>query len=1056
MRSHVSSTRASLRRVFLICLVFLFPCWESVLAADPVQVFIARADSLVRAGDAQGLVAVVVERSVIVGAAVGAILDAAVDAGDSGDTAGEQERLAFAERLSVIYKEKTGSSAPLDLVATYRGFTPEQRSLRREAKGLEAQARTARQSGNLTGAAESLEEAKRIYREIHDGRSEAIVWGSLGVVQFLAIDFGAAEKSYMQALEARRRIDDRILEGLTLNALGSVQLKTKSYTAALDYYRQAIALRTETGDLAGLGTSLTYMGATFYEMRRLGDALDAYASGLEILEAVGNPTQLFENLNGFASVYSRMDRLQSSNEMFLRALGMAHEAGNLEGEIACRNNLVLNLNDEYRFSEALEQLDVIESLLPENRDPQLTIEFYRNRGLTYRNIGDTDKARESLLACVEEAEKHRLVTNQFDALLLIGYLYRDLGAYDRGLQSAEKARTLAEGELSHRIGDAAALTAELECLLGRYDQALAHWETALEQHRLLNSEVSILEDELGIANVHAAAGRSDAARAVYSTIGPRIASSGQVELVLSLNLGIGDSYEKTQPDSAFHYYETALWLLEERRATLQSDAVRSDFLSGARRRYYYEEIARYYASVAQATPDGDWSARAFRTVERAKARGLLDLLEVSQRSRESATETALLDSLYRLDKTSPDYEAQRRNLQAGYETARDARLESSLRGLSNADLAGIEDVRKTLSKGTVLLAYALGDSASLLWAIDRKGHELFLLPSRSVLQIDIQRLRDAMAVPGRGDAALRRSARRLYEALVLPAEPRLAKNRKLVIVPDGALFEIPFEVLLTRAVTDETPWHELPFLASSFSPIYAPSVSVFVNMAHAKKSATHDLDLLAVGDPDFSTLAEQVGRAPLDSLPYTRAEVLSISANLKDDRKNILLGRDANEAHVKRTLKQTSPRLLHLATHGLVDPAEPAASSIALGTDDVAREDGYLDTMEILALSLDVDLVVLSACESARGRVGRSEGVVGLSRAFIASGAHGIVASLWAVSDESTSVLMDEFYKKMMGKKRPAGEALNEARFALMSNPDYAHPFYWSPFIVIGSERSPW
>ena len=79
-----------------------------------------------------------------------------------------------------------------------------------------------------------------------------------------------------------------------------------------------------------------------------------------------------------------------------------------------------------------------------------------------------------------------------------------------------------------------------------------------------------------------------------------------------------------------------------------------------------------------------------------------------------------------------------------------------------------------------------------------------------------------------------------------------------------------------------------------------------------------------------------------------------------------------------------------------------------------------------------------------------------MSRAFIASGAGGVVASLWAVSDESTAQLMDKFYEKMLGKKHPAGKALNEARLAMIKTDDFAHPFYWSPFIVIGTDRSPW
>lgn len=102
-----------------------------------------------------------------------------------------------------------------------------------------------------------------------------------------------------------------------------------------------------------------------------------------------------------------------------------------------------------------------------------------------------------------------------------------------------------------------------------------------------------------------------------------------------------------------------------------------------------------------------------------------------------------------------------------------------------------------------------------------------------------------------------------------------------------------------------------------------------------------------------------------------------------------------------------------------------------------------------------VGLVVLSACGSALGSVSRGEGVVGLSRALIASGSGGVVASLWAVSDESTAELMREFYRGMLGRKQPAARALHGARLSLIEDQRYAHPFHWSPFIAIGTERAP-
>jgi CHAT domain-containing protein len=175
---------------------------------------------------------------------------------------------------------------------------------------------------------------------------------------------------------------------------------------------------------------------------------------------------------------------------------------------------------------------------------------------------------------------------------------------------------------------------------------------------------------------------------------------------------------------------------------------------------------------------------------------------------------------------------------------------------------------------------------------------------------------------------------------------------------------------------------------------------------------------------------------------------------VKPERGKVLLGPAASEAALKARLKTGSPRILHLAAHGLVDPAEPTRSCIALCAG--AGEDGFYYTLEILSVPVAARLVVLSACESGTGRLSRGEGVVGISRSFIGAGAGGVVASLWKVSDESTASLMKEFYNGMIREKRSAADALNVARKTLIENTKYAHPFHWSPFVVIGSDRAPW
>jgi len=1025
-------------------------------ASDPVTVFIVHADSVAREGGDSALTTFVLERRALVGAAIGQLLETAIEAGDTGDAATEEDNMEFASRLGVIYERVTGSSAPARLVETYRSWTPEKRTLRREAKALEQRSSESRQAGEFETAARLLLDASSKYESLGDDRSIAIVWGTLGVVHWSAGEIDSAAASYEKALVARRGIEDRILEGRTLNGLGSASFQKGDFDRAAHFYLQAAELRRKTEDLGGLATSLTYLGNAYVELGRFIDARGSYEEAYELVETEGNSAQRFELLNSIANLNSEMGRLDGANDAYGRALAIAVADGDVVKQMICRNNLALNLAAEYRYKGALEELKHVQGLLAESPEAEQSIAFHRNSGIIYLNMGELELARDHFLIFLRASEESADPLHQIEALVNLGYLLQHFGDYERGLAYAERAAAVAaETGQPRLIRESAILTAQLLWFAGRSGESVASWEDALRIDAEHGSGIDVAVDRIGIANVLATAGRTGDAKTMFDEARPVVEESGDGDLRLSLYFGLGHAFETADPDSARFYYEKALSIIEKTRAALGGAEVRTGYLGGVRR-YYYEEVARYYASRVKES--ADWSSLGFLTIERAKARGLLDIIETAVEDKESAVEAAVLDSIYLLPPDAPEYAARKMTLTDRYLELKSRRIGDSLGDLARGGVVSLEELRKALPKRTVLLAYALGDSASLLWAVDRDGHDLFELPGRGVIRPDVERLRDALSRPGAGDAALRTSARRLYKTLVAPAEKRLLRNRQLVVIPDGFLFEMPFEVLLSGDTGEEVPWKDLPYLARFAAPVYAPSASVYINLRNAGGADRFDTEVVALGDPDFASPGDGTSlRGPrLDRLPATRNEVLGITASLEDSRKVVMLGAGASEAELKRSIQEKTPRILHLATHGLVDALEPASSSIALSANETSGEDGFLHTLEILSLSLKCELVVLSACESARGKVSRGEGVVGLSRAFLASGARGTVASLWAVSDESTSILMKDFYSRMLGKKKPAGEALNEARFELMKNPEFSHPYYWSPFVVIGSDRSPW
>jgi CHAT domain-containing protein/lipopolysaccharide biosynthesis regulator YciM len=1021
-------------------------------SADPVASFIAVADSVARTEGDAGLSTFVRDNSLLVGAAVANLLDGAFQVAEQGNAAGEKENIVFAMRVATAYESVGGTRVPRSLVDTYERWTPAKRKTRAQAIKLEEEAAAARKAGDVPKAVSLFDEARKLYERIGDRHSVAVNWGSMGVAHFAIADWDAVIADYEKALVARRAVEDRILEGRTLNGLGSAHFQKGQYDQSIDFYQQAVDLRRKTGDAAGLGTSLTYLANVYARTGRLVDARTQYEEALPILETLGSADQMIDLHIGMANLASDMGRMSDADQSYQQAILLAVANGVQAKEIPARNNLASNYRQEGRITEALEQFAAVQPLLDANPNPTETVAMLRERGVTYIQMGELDKARDDLLACAEIAKTLDDPLHMIEANINIGQLYAEMGAYDRALKSADQARQLAEsaGD-ARRYRAALVLRAELERLTGQYETSLATWKEALAQDEADGATVAALQDGVGIGGALASLGRSEEARAHLRALLPIARDAKQPYLVSTIQLSIGHTFEKQSPDSAAAYYEQALHAMEGVGAGIGDASVHTGYLSSVR--YFYEEIARFYAETYQSTGDRRWSERSFHTIERAKARGLLELLEARVAQTTSPEEGEVLDALYSLDPTAADYAEKRSALEERYAELRAARVSSAMGGLAHDNsVVTLAALSQQLPKKTAMVAYALGDTASFAWVIDRSGYDLVRLPARSVITADVRRFRDALAHLSE-EAALRKSSRGLYTMLLGPLEARLAKVENAVIVPDGVLFEIPFEALLTAEPKENDPWKRQPFFMRRTAILYAPSATVYVSLKAKPAKDSFARDLLAMGNPDFSALAP-TGDAKLAPLPFAQEEVDAISARVKDDRKLVLTGGDAREATLKKELRNGAPRVLHLATHGLVDPVEPTRSSVALTPGD--NEDGYFHTLEILATPVPSELVVMSACESARGQLSRGEGVVGLSRAFLASGAGSVVASLWAVSDESTALLMKTLYERMFGKKRSATRALNEARMALIDSDKYSHPFFWSPFIVTGTERAPW
>jgi len=167
----------------------------------------------------------------------------------------------------------------------------------------------------------------------------------------------------------------------------------------------------------------------------------------------------------------------------------------------------------------------------------------------------------------------------------------------------------------------------------------------------------------------------------------------------------------------------------------------------------------------------------------------------------------------------------------------------------------------------------------------------------------------------------------------------------------------------------------------------------------------------------------------------------------------VFVGPQATEAVAKEPGRLSTYRFVHFATHGIIDERTLDLSGIMLGGSEASKYDGLLQASEVFTLSLNADLVVLSACQSGLGKLVQGEGLVGLTRPFLYAGARSVLVSLWSVADQSTAKLMQQFYKNLVTLKQEKPEALRQAQLSFMKDNRFAHPFYWAPFVLIGSRK---
>ncbi|MBC7776739.1 MAG: CHAT domain-containing protein [Phycisphaerae bacterium] len=368
---------------------------------------------------------------------------------------------------------------------------------------------------------------------------------------------------------------------------------------------------------------------------------------------------------------------------------------------------------------------------------------------------------------------------------------------------------------------------------------------------------------------------------------------------------------------------------------------------------------------------------------------------------------------------------------------------------------GLTEIQQSLPENTGLLEYFQGDSATYAFYIDRQGAKAL----RCGTVPDMMRLLEGMQEDSLAGAvyspayinAFAKKSSDLYRALVSPVLDKIPEQ--LIIIPDGPLAYLPFELLLTAEASAAPSYDKLPYLLLKTCLRYEYS-ALLAFQKHAENHPTrffdgyapvygHDIIAARGGGEHRIIRASEFG-----SLAKNREEV-EAAAQLTGGK--TIIGPKAQKAYFM--LHAHEPRILHLAMHGFVDDSLPSFSGLVFTpTYEADSTNSILYANEVYNLHLNAELAVLSACNTGRGHIARGEGVISLARAFKYAGCHNVLMSLWQADDRATAEIMQGFYTYLKAGKGKSA-AIRQAKLDYISRSKRkSHPFYWATFVLIGDD----
>ena len=868
------------------------------------------------------------------------------------------------------------------------------------------------------------------------------------------------------------------------------------YEQAVERAGQALAIFRELDALRGQINSQLRLGWSLSAQFKHREALEAYTEARRLAEDLGDDllTATVENslgsyYSGFGEYGKAMDYHRRAQALWRRCNSMVSEAwsalpnigwlqsrlGNADGEIVCYEqalaihrrlvfrrgeaSALLSLagahKDRDEYPKALEAYGKALEIARARAYDEVIISAYSGLGSIYASVGDVENARKYLQYYLDEAQVQGLKWQRANALNNLGLLYlekvKDYGramAYFKDSQSL--ARALGDGRME---GVATANTAVVLSRQGSYREALGLHEEALRLVREFKDKSLEMQglNELGETYL----GLKDYDKAIESQISAR-----EIALFLQARseqwryeAAAGKAYEaKGDRAKSIEYLEKAVVTLRGVKSRIASEGLLERFSEQEEPAEVYKRLAGLLLKAGRAE-----EARAY--IDESKSKLVKDAFSGVKLTAEDAP---LKETLTGVDESGRKKEAIEQEIRAEKEKPEEDRdplkLETLTKTLAETEgefnqwmmklkfqnrkmydalsikPATLGDVQRQVPAGAVFLEYFISPEELYVFCI---GREYFLARSTAIAETELNTLvsrfvRGCQEPPSGGpDDRLLGQARRLYDVLIAPVKDVVAKYETVVIVPFGPLYYLPFHAL----VTDESGKPE--YLIERKRISYTTSAT-FADIL--KDQVRGHKSFMGFGDPD-------------GSLPAATAELQGLQDKIfKSGAKVFTSGKATKEAFFAQA---KNADILHLATHGVIETNPLESYLLFAGATKETQELTLLEVAGYTALREKNSLVFLSACQTAKEatKSGSGSELITLAEAFAMAGAPTLIATLWEVEDNATRLFSETFYDQLANKNKDKLDAMRAGQIALIRSTEYAHPFYWASFLMIGSWR---